>query len=270
MDPELPDRTIIVDGIQVHIEGGGPESIVMVHGWPDTYRLWDRQVQALQSHYRCIRFSLPGFEQRQSRRTHSLDQLVELLRRIGEKACRAQPMTLLLHDWGCVFGYQFALRYPQLVRRIIGVDVGDAGSRPHMQSLAVWAKAFIFGYQVWLALAWRIGGRLGDAMARAMALLLRCPSDPAFIGAHMGYPYYLLWTGALRGAKVFRPACPMLFIYGQRKPLMFHSPDWAEDLASRPGSAVLAFDCGHWVMVSKQVEFDRAVTAWLATGDAAQ
>ena len=32
-----------VDGIDVFVEGDGDESIVMIHGWPDTYRLWDAQ-----------------------------------------------------------------------------------------------------------------------------------------------------------------------------------------------------------------------------------
>lgn len=259
-----------VDGVEVFIEGAGPEALLMVHGWPDTYRLWDRQVEALRARYRCIRFTLPGFEPRRSKRAYSLDELVGLLRHIVEQCCPGEQVTLLLHDWGCVFGYQFALRDPQLVRRIIGVDIGDAGSRRHVQALSFKAKAMILGYQGWLMLAWLIGGRLGNWMARAMARLLRCPSDPTFIGAQMGYPYYLQWTGALRRAKVFRPTCPMLFIYGKRKPFMFHSSVWAEELAAQPGSQVLAFDTGHWVMVSERTQFDQAVTAWLAAGDTAR
>ena len=49
----------------------------MIHGWPDTHRLWDRQVAALQDRYRCVRFALPGFDASRtgrpggaSRRTH--------------------------------------------------------------------------------------------------------------------------------------------------------------------------------------------------------
>jgi pimeloyl-ACP methyl ester carboxylesterase len=158
------------------------------------------------------------------------------------------------------------MRYPQLVRRVIGVDVGDAGSRRHRHSLTLKAKAMIFGYQSWLALAWRIGGRLGDRMARAMARALRCPVDPGTVGATMGYPYYIQWTGAYGGyrqAKVFKPEYPMLFIYGRRKPFMFHSPDWVEALASGPGHRVVGFDTGHWVMVQRPDEFNRTVLAWL-------
>ena len=32
-----------IDGVEVFVEGVGP-AIVMIHGWPDTHRLWDAQV----------------------------------------------------------------------------------------------------------------------------------------------------------------------------------------------------------------------------------
>lgn len=198
---------------------------------------------------------------------------LERIRRIVEQACPGQRVTLLLHDWGCVFGYQFARQHPQLVDRVIGVDIGDAGSRRHLETLAIRAKAMMFVYQVWLAVAWRLGGRFGDSMARQMAWLLRCPSDPALISARMGYPYYLQWTGAaggLRGAKSFTPSCPMLFVYGRRKPFMFHSPGWAEDVAAQRLNQVIGFDTGHWVMVGDSEGFNRAVLAWLAATDPAQ
>jgi cis-3-alkyl-4-acyloxetan-2-one decarboxylase len=245
----------------------------MIHGWPDTCRLWERQVEALRAKYRCVRFTLPGFDPGYVRRAYSLDEVIEVIHRVVEEAGAGGPVTLLLHDWGCFFGYQFALRHPQLVRRIIGVDVGDAGSRRHLQEIGLKAKLSIVAYQVWLATAWRIGGRLGDRMARWMARTAEAPADAASISAQMGYPYYVQWAGARRGyrqAKSFKPACPMLFIFGKRKPFMFHSTAWSEEVASRPGSRVLAFDSGHWVMVSKPAEFNQAVADWLAAVDAVQ
>ena len=191
------------------------------------------------------------------------------MRRVVERAAAGAPVTLLLHDWGCVFGYEFAMRHPQLVRRVIGVDIGDAGSRRHVRSLGLMAKAMIFAYQGWLALGWLVAGRLGDWMARTMAAALRCPGELARVGSRMGYPYYLQWAGRLRRTSTFVPACPMLFIYGRRKPFMFHSTEWAAEVASRPGNRVLAFDTGHWVMVAAREPFNRAVAEWLANDDAA-
>ncbi len=58
--------------MEVFVEGTGSEAIVMIHGWPDTHRLWQSQVEALRAEWRCIRFTLPGFELRQTRRAYSL------------------------------------------------------------------------------------------------------------------------------------------------------------------------------------------------------
>lgn len=258
-----PVHTTIA-GVEVIVEGSGPETIVFVHGWPDTLRLWDRQVEFLRDRHRCVRFTLPGFSAGHPRYAYSLEEVVEVIRQVVEQSAGG-PVTLLLHDWGCVFGYQFALRHPQLVTRVIGVDVGDAGSRRNLKELGPKAKALVIAYQLWLAAAWRIGGRVGDSMARTMARIAGAPGDPTLIGAQMGYPYHVQWVQrGFRQARSFTPACPMLFIYGRRKPFMFHSSGWAADVAARPGNRVLAFDCGHWVMVARADEFDRAVAEWLA------
>ena len=257
-----------VDGIEVVADGAGRSTIVIVHGWPDTHRLWDAQVAALRSRWRCLRFTLPGFAPGHARRAYSLDEVVAAIDAVVGQA--GAPVTLLLHDWGCFFGYRFAQQRPELVERIVAVDVGDAGSRPHLRQTPLLAKAALAGYPLWLAAAWRIGGRTGDSMARLMARAAGAPADPALIGAQMGYPYFVQWTGGYRGVRGFVPACPMLFIYGRRKPFMFHSSHWAETIAARPGSRVLALDTGHWVMVEQPEAFNRALADWLeATATAA-
>ncbi len=254
---------------EVLIEGSRRDAIVLVHGWPDTHRLWDAQVEALRGAYRCVRFTLPGFDPRDAARAYSLEEILDRLGRVVDLAGAGEPVTLLLHDWGCFFGYQFALRQPDRVRRIVGVDVGDAGSRRNLAQLGLRAKAQVLAYQLWLAAAWRIGGSLGDRMARWMARAARAPAPPARITAQMGYPYYVQWI--LRGygsARLYKPACPMLFVYGRRKPFMFHSTGWVDEVAAQPGSRVIAFDCGHWVMTQRPDEFNQAVLQWLAAGDA--
>ena len=251
---------------EVIAEGRG-KPIVMVHGWPDTYRLWDGQVAALADRYRCERFTLPGFDGSPAKRAFSLDEVVETIRTVVNE----RRVTLLLHDWGCLYGYQFAMRYPHLVERIVGVDIGDAGSRAHLEELGWRGKSMIAAYQNWLALAWRVGGRVGDAMARAMARLLRCPTDPKTIGAQMGYPYAVRWLGAAGGfhhLRVFKPEVPMLFVYGEKKPLMFHSRSWAERVAMREGNRMIAFPTGHWIMVTRRQAFNDALRTWLAETDA--
>jgi len=255
-----------IDGVEVLTEGAGRSAIVMIHGWPDTHRLWDAQVDALKKHYRCVRFTLPGFDAG-PKRAYPFDELMGTLRHVVEQSCTGERVILLLHDWGCFFGYQFAIRHPELVERIVGVDIGDAGSREHRAELGFKGKFMVFAYQMWLALAWKIGERIGDAMARWMARTIGCPTDPRTIHAQMGYVYAMRWlgvAGGFRGTKMFKPHCPMLYLYGERKPFMFHSHAWADRLAEIPGSRVIGFATGHWIMVRAPGEFNQTLTAWLA------
>jgi pimeloyl-ACP methyl ester carboxylesterase len=259
-----------VDGTEVFVEGAGREAIVFIHGWPDTHRLWDPQVAALKDRYRCVRFTLPGFDASQPARAYGLDEVIERIRHVVDAACPGGRVTLLVHDWGCFYGYQFAARHAALVRRVIGVDIGDAGSRRNLAAMSLKQKLMVVGYQVWLATAWAIGGSLGDGLARWMAARLRAPAPAAEIGARMGYPYAVQWfkvKGGFPPLRAFDPAVPMLFFYGARKPFMFHSQAWLDRLAARPHSRVVAMPTGHWVMVQRPQEFNDSVRAWLAETD---
>ena len=117
-----------------------------------------------------------------------------------------------------------------------------------------------------LHLAWRIGGGIGNAMARWMARVARCPADPQSIGSQMGYPYAVRWLGVAGGFRHlmnFDSHGPMLYIYGERKPFMFHSRAWIERLSGRRGCRVLSLPTGHWVMIVQRREFNDALLLWL-------
>ncbi|MEY3216324.1 MAG: Haloalkane dehalogenase 3, partial [Pseudomonadota bacterium] len=117
---------IDVNGTEVWLQGQGEEVILMLHGWPDTRSLWDGTVAALQDRATCARLTLPGFESGPA--TTSLDAMCQLLRQVVDRISPEQPVTLMLHDWGCIFGYEFALRHPARVARVVAVDVGDHNS----------------------------------------------------------------------------------------------------------------------------------------------
>lgn len=261
-----------IDGIDILIDGpatDAAETIIFVHGWPDTGRLWDKQVAALAATYRCVRFTLPGFERRDPVRAYSLDDMVAFIAAVANTLSPDRPVILLLHDWGCLFGYDYAMRHPARVSRIIGVDIGNAASSAYQQSLDWRAKAMIAGYQLWLAAAWAIGGRLGDWMTRLMARALRCPADPKQIGSFMNFPYFIQWTGrhgSYRNTRPFAPDVPYLYLYGRHKPFMFHTTAWLDDVSRRPGNRVVAVKAGHWVMCDAPDLFIHEIVSWLREG----
>lgn len=267
----VPER--VIDDTDVFIDGVGPQTVVMVHGWPDTPALWDQTVQALMPEWRCVRFHLPGFDLARGPRPMSQDGIVALIAQIVDAVSPDEPVTLLLHDWGCAFGYTYAARYPQRVARLVGVDIGDVGSREYMGSLGWREKLAIASYQLWLALAWQIGPQapgLANRMSRWMARRIGCRNDPALIGWEMNYPYAMRWFnafGGLRGAghaqRLFGKAMPGLYVYGRRKAFMFQSKVWLSQLRHLPGCAVLPMDTGHWVMKQRPAQFHAGLKDWL-------
>lgn len=259
--------TLTIQGVDVFIEGEGPDTLLMIHGWPDTYRLWDSTVQALKQRFRCVRFTLPGYDLAKPAHAASLLQMTALIADIVDAVSPAQSVTLVLHDWGCIFGYEFATRHPERVARIVAVDIGDYNSGAYVRSLSIKAKALLLAYQFWLAVAWTVGGAIGDAMTRWMARKSGCHAAASAVGWQMNYPYAMMWFGTLggfRGAAQVSHACPVLFIYGKHKPFMFQSANWLARLAASPGCAVQPFRTGHWVMAQQPDAFNQCVGKWLA------
>ncbi|MCU0943325.1 MAG: alpha/beta fold hydrolase [Hydrogenophaga sp.] len=268
-----PAPELVIDDVDVFIDGRGEQTLVMLHGWPDTPELWDATVASLADRFRCVRFHLPGFDLARGPRPASVDDICDLLRRIVDAVSPGQPVTLLLHDWGCVFGYEFAARHTDRVARIVGVDIGDIRSGDYLQSLGWREKAMIAGYQLWLAVAWVLGDKLpglANRMTRWMARQIGCRNDPQLIGWEMNYPYAMMWFGAFGGLrsmarvdKLIGEKLPGLFVYGRRKPFMFHSGRWVRQLNRTTGCSAKALDTGHWVMKQKPAEFHAVLKDWL-------
>ena len=72
----------------------------------------------------------------------------------------------------------------------------------------------------------------------------------------------------LKGEKIrTRPVkltCPVLYVFGERKPFMFHSPRWLHTLRASEDGAAHALRCGHWVMLEQPEAFHSLVLRWLA------
>ncbi len=269
---QTPSPQHVIDGIEVFVEGRGPQIILMIHGWPDTCRLWDKTIEGLRDTYQCVRFTLPGFDIAQAPHPTTLADMTMLMHRVVTTVSPGAPVTLLLHDWGCIYGYEFAARHTAQVARIIAVDIGDHNAPAYRRSLTVKAKLQILLYQLYLAVAWLIGGKnpirnaAGNRLTQWMASNMRCRTEPTKMGWQMNYPYAAQWFqmfGGFGNAVLVDPKCPVLYIYGERKPFMFHSPTWLADMATRPGSTVRAFPTGHWVMVQKPAEFLSCIRQWL-------
>ncbi len=217
---------------------------VLVHGVPDTHRLWDELRRRLVRRD-VVTPSLPGFgcpvpAGFSATKEDYVAWLIGELERVGE------PVDLVGHDWGSL-----------LVQRVVSL-------RPDL--IRTWAcgNGPIDREYVWhdMAQQWQ-APEVGEAIMAAMTPDLLAEGLPAAgltpeaaraVAAHvdgtMKDCILRLYRSAVHvgdewEADVARITRPALILWGAADPYV--APSFAERLAARVGGELLLFEgCGHW------------------------
>ena len=260
----------VVDPCEYRIEGlaDGP-TLVFIHGWPDDASLWRKQVAALGADYRCVLLTLPNFGERPVK-AGGFD-FPELVARVAATIREVQPegrVGLVTHDWGAYLGYLVEQAHPERVERLAALDIGGHVQPGPKEAL------MIVGYQWALVVCWWVGGLippLGTLLSRGVAKVIRVPSrQRANLRSRYNYPYYYLWRNTLlpwlnrRLLSRYRPQCPVLFLWGERKPMMFHSKKWLKIVADSGGRAEGIPGAGHWFMETHPDLVNERLRNWFA------
>jgi pimeloyl-ACP methyl ester carboxylesterase len=238
------------------------ETILFVQGWPDDASLWDETVALLAPRYRCVRTNMPNYDGTVTApRGYHTEEMVSAIADLIERVATNGPITLVLHDWGSYWGHPAHHRVPNAVARVASVDVA-----PHFQPETATQIAGILAYQSYLLTAFAIGGSIGDAMTRAAAKRFGAPLEPSRIRAAMNYPYRNVFEDLVSGrgrrlTKGYWPTCPLLFVYGEKKPFPFHSQRWIDHVKKVEGGEVVSLPSNHWV--PKHPQFAPLLARWL-------
>jgi pimeloyl-ACP methyl ester carboxylesterase len=108
-------RRAIIEGVGIHYqEAGDPKrpTLLLLHGFPSTSRMWDRLIPALAARYHVIAPDYPGFGLSDAPSPDRFDYtfgrlayvMLGLLRRIG-----VDRYSLMLQDYGGPVGFRMAL-----------------------------------------------------------------------------------------------------------------------------------------------------------------
>jgi len=279
--------------LPVREDGAGVETLFFVHGWPDDENLWDAQVMHFQDRFKCLRVTMPHFagrrhaaELKHRPQGYDFTDAAEILANTIREKCGNKRVILVLHDWGCIWGFLVQYKYPELVQTIVAMDVGSPADLSSSWKTAPLAIFVGFWYQYLLVMAYLLsrlsagsrfesmGRTLADWIVRKMVKLLwprdrmKTESIEDRITADACYPYFYFQSrlGICGVGDVERardPTCPCLYFYGTRKPLQFQAGSWLKSLKARSDCKVVAMPAGHWLQVQCAQQVNEIMHTWL-------
>jgi epoxide hydrolase 4 len=114
-------------GVRLHyVEAGEGPLVVLLHGFPEFWYSWRRQIPALaQAGFHVVAPDMRGYDlsdKPQSWRAYDTgllaDDIAGLIRSFGE-----QSAYVVGHDWGAAVAYAVAMGHPEVVRRLAILNV---------------------------------------------------------------------------------------------------------------------------------------------------
>ncbi|MGA8392054.1 MAG: alpha/beta hydrolase [Burkholderiaceae bacterium] len=127
MADDLSLETLYFDtaeGIRLHAKACGPAGapvLLFVHGFPEFWGTWRRQLAAFSTDYRCVAIDLRGFNlssQPTDVSAYKPHLLVADLRAVIQ-ALGAPVFAVVAHDWGGAVAWSLAAQHPELMRNFV-------------------------------------------------------------------------------------------------------------------------------------------------------
>lgn len=132
-EPPLPagvrSSRMSVNGVSTRVLQAGPpkarDAVLFVHGSPDSARDWDDLMVAGGHFARTIAFDVPGYGQsdkseRGLKSTEAVALYIQgLLNQLG-----VTHVVLAAHDYGGIWGLQWAVHHPKIVKGVVMIDTG--------------------------------------------------------------------------------------------------------------------------------------------------
>lgn len=147
---------IVSNGIRLHyVTQGEGNLMLMLHGFPEFWYSWRHQIPEFAQDHKVVALDLRGYNESDKPKAvaaYRMDELIKdvegVIRGLGYDRC-----ILVGHDWGGAIAWNFAYTYPEMVDRLIVLNLPhpakfSQGLRTPQQLLRSW---YIFFFQLpWL------------------------------------------------------------------------------------------------------------------------
>ena len=120
-----------IEGVNIHYVDESPchsdrqetvETIVFLHGFPELWQVWTKQLDHFKSQYRVIAPDLPGYNLSDKPNDEGFYQLPNLIGFISKFIATVAPnqsVTLVAHDWGGAIAWPLAAFTPNIIKRLV-------------------------------------------------------------------------------------------------------------------------------------------------------
>jgi pimeloyl-ACP methyl ester carboxylesterase len=235
VDVPLAERFVETNGVRLHVVEAGPESgplVVLLHGFPEFWYGWRRQVPALaRAGFRVVAPDQRGYgtsDKPAGVAAYAIDELARDVVGLIE-ACGRERATVVGHDWGAAVAWWLALVQPQCVERLGILNVPHpAVMRRHLvgnprQVLRSW---YVFAFQPPRFAEWLLaredfsrlaravrGGRRGTCTADDLARYREAWAQPGALTAMVNW-YRAAFRAPGRRLATPRVRVPTLVLWG--------------------------------------------------------
>ncbi len=144
--------------VRIHyVEAGQGPLVIMLHGFPEAWFSYKHQIPALAAAgFHAVAPDMRGYNLSGKPRGVASYRVSLLARDVADlvRACGAERAVVVGHDWGAVVAWNFAMRYPEMLERLVILNVPHPALMLHglrtmpKQILKSW---YIFFFQLpWL------------------------------------------------------------------------------------------------------------------------
>jgi len=110
------------DGVRIHYVsvGEGP-LVVFIHGFPDFWYTWRHQMEGLRDSFHVVAIDQRGYNRSDKPEGVAAYAMPNLIRDVAAviRDAGEESATIVGHDWGGAVAWQFAFALPQMVDRLV-------------------------------------------------------------------------------------------------------------------------------------------------------
>ncbi|QDV82162.1 Soluble epoxide hydrolase [Stieleria magnilauensis] len=140
------------DGVRIHyVTAGEGPLVVMLHGFPDYWYTWRKQMPEIAKNHQVVAIDLRGFNKSDKPEgvdNYALPELVgdveAVIKHFGQTGA-----TVIGHDWGGMIAWSFAMQHPEMTERLVVLNLPhpacltrELANNPAQQNASAYARGF--------------------------------------------------------------------------------------------------------------------------------